>query len=142
VLISFEAPGLPVTQGSKRAVTNKYTGKIMLLESDKLKPWRAQVALAARQAMWGELLTEPVTVIMKFGFPRPKSHYGTGRNHAKIKPTAPKHPASKPDLDKLQRAIFDALTGVIWRDDCQVVGVSAVKVYAGNPGVNVEVRTV
>jgi Holliday junction resolvase RusA-like endonuclease len=42
-----------------------------------------------------------------------------------------------PDLDKLIRAILDALTGVVWRDDGQVVDIVASKVYADTPGVDV-----
>jgi Holliday junction resolvase RusA-like endonuclease len=36
---------------------------------------------------------------------------------------------TKPDADKLARAILDSLTGVCWRDDAQVVDLRARKVY-------------
>jgi len=38
----------------------------------------------------------------------------------------------QPDIDKLQRALFDALTGIVWADDSQVSFVTANKVYAWN----------
>lgn len=42
-------------------------------------------------------------------------------------------PAIKqPDVDKLQRGLFDALTGIVWVDDSQVVFVHANKNYAWN----------
>ena len=42
----------------------------------------------------------------------------------------------RPDLDKLQRAVLDALTGVLFSDDGQVVQLAAVKQY-GQPGVHI-----
>jgi Holliday junction resolvase RusA-like endonuclease len=44
-----------------------------------------------------------------------------------------------PDLDKLVRAILDSLTGVVWRDDAQVVDIVARKVYAETPGVDIAI---
>jgi Holliday junction resolvase RusA-like endonuclease len=46
----------------------------------------------------------------------------------------------KPDLDKLLRALKDALKGVIYRDDSQVVRVVTSKDYSPAPGVIVTVR--
>ena len=44
-------------------------------------------------------------------------------------------PTTKPDRDKLERAVCDALTGVLWVDDCQVVDGPVRKLYvdAANP---------
>ncbi len=53
-----------------------------------------------------------------------------------------KLPTTRPDLDKLVRAVLDALTGVVWRDDSQVVEILAHKSYAlpgTSPGVDVVV---
>ena len=53
---------------------------------------------------------------------RPKSHFGTGRNAGKLKPSAPKYPAVKPDVDKLSRAVHDALTiANVIDDDSRIV---------------------
>jgi Holliday junction resolvase RusA-like endonuclease len=64
-------------------------------------------------------------------FPRPKSHYGTGRNAGKLKATAPTHNDGKPDRDNLDKAILDAMTGIgFMRDDKQVVaGEAPEKLY-------------
>lgn len=37
--------------------------------------------------------------------------------------------AKKPDVDKLQRAVLDALTGIVWQDDAQVYSCHGVKYY-------------
>ena len=56
-----------------------------------------------------------------------------------------KFPISKydGDVDKLVRALFDAMTGIVYVDDSQVVDVTASKRYADNssPGVWVYIDT-
>lgn len=143
-MIEFHVPGLPITQGSKRAFVNKYTGRAQMVEdSAKLKPWRWAVGAVGASAMAKRpLFSGPVKVRLQFLFPRPKSHYGTGRNHDKLKAKAPAVPTGKPDLDKLQRAVFDALTHTVWRDDAQVTEVFAIKRYYEHPGVLVAVEEV
>jgi len=66
-----------------------------------------------------------------FWFPRPASHYGIKAGISYLKPTAPIEPISSRvgDLDKLCRAILDALTGVAYLDDRQVVELDARKAY-------------
>jgi Holliday junction resolvase RusA-like endonuclease len=52
-------------------------------------------------------------------------------------------PATRPpDLDKLTRAVLDALTGIVWTDDAQVVAVAATKRRSATPGVTVTVTPV
>lgn len=72
----------------------------------------------------------PVKITLIFYFKRPKGHYGTGRNSDIIKPqyahmTAPC--VYKDDLDKLSRAVFDALTGQAYEDDGQIAELHARK---------------
>ncbi|MGH9249435.1 MAG: RusA family crossover junction endodeoxyribonuclease, partial [Acidimicrobiales bacterium] len=84
-------------------------------------------------------MTGPVAVALRFTLRRPAS--------------APKRRRTWPigarsgDIDKLQRAILDALTDVgVWKDDAQVVHVDAGKDYQGadgyldRPGVTITVR--
>lgn len=126
--------GDPAPQGSKRHVGN---GR-MIESSRKVGPWRVMVAWyaadAARDARW-QRPDGPISVEVVFTLPRPKS--------------APKSrlwPDRRPDVDKLLRSTFDALTeaGVI-RDDAQVVKVFASKLYAldGEPtGAHIRIEPV
>lgn len=134
-MIEFTVYGQPATQGSKRHVGNG-----VMIESNKsLKPWRAEVKAAAREAIEHgseRYLDGPVCASIYFTVRKPTS--------------APKRrrvwPAKKPDLDKLLRAVLDALTdsGVL-SDDAQIVSIFASKRYPGEgfgaldvPGVRVE----
>jgi Holliday junction resolvase RusA-like endonuclease len=97
-------------------------------------PWKQQVAGAARAVVGdhAELLTGPLLLRVDFYLARPKGHYGTGRNHGVLKLTAPAYPTTKPDATKLLRGLEDALTGVLWRDDAQIVAQYVFKHY-GTP---------
>jgi Holliday junction resolvase RusA-like endonuclease len=87
----------------------------------------------------------PVSVYLTLIFGRPKSHYGTGRNSLTLKAGAPTWVTTKPDIDKCQRSIFDALTDAgVWRDDSQVARVTVLKRYVEDdetPGAIIEVET-
>lgn len=145
-MINFTVPGLPQPQGSKRPGKNRKTGKLIMIEdNDALKPWRAVAIFAAREAM-GQFLgwkpiDEAVEVTAWCYFPRPKGHFGTGRNAGVVKASAPKWPSVKPDGDKLGRAIGDVLTqaGVL-RDDSRIVDWHLFKRYGTAPRVEVYVR--
>ncbi len=128
--LQFFVVGSPAPQGSKRHV-----GHGVMIESSKaLKPWRATVAATAAAQVAGEPDYQTLTaafVRVTFYFRRPKSHYRTGRNSHLFRGDAPTWHTNKPDVDKLQRAVFDALTdaGAI-SDDCRIARVLAMKVWA------------
>ena len=133
-MLDFFVEGTPVPQGSKNAYVRG--ARAVLVDANRrLKPWRAAVRAAAEESIaedgW-ETLDEPCRVRLTFVMPRPKRpRWGL--------------PAVKPDIDKLTRAIFDALTDAgVWRDDSRVVHLVTTKIYArgaeGIPGVSVEVR--
>ena len=55
-------------------------------------------------------------------FTRPKSHYGTGKNSGTLKPSAPAYHIITPDHDNLVKFYGDAMTGIVYHDDKQIVG--------------------
>jgi Holliday junction resolvase RusA-like endonuclease len=130
--ISFIVYGTPGPQGSK---TNYGRGRTVE-SSAKVKPWREAVKAAAREAMgdqW-QMLTGPVWLTLYVGYSRPASHFGTGRNGGRIKPSAPRDKATAPDLSKIIRSTEDALTEAgIWRDDRLVISVCASKFWTLGP---------
>ena len=89
----------------------------------------------------GELSTTPIALRLEFRIPRPQSHYTA-------EGPAPAVGAGLPaghvgDVDKLSRAALDALTGIVYADDCQVVELRVRKVYCERwvqPGVSIDVR--
>jgi crossover junction endodeoxyribonuclease RusA len=109
-------PGDPASQGSKRHVG----GGRMVESSKKLKPWRSDVRsqLLDDDGQPKARFEGAVHCEAEFVMPRPQS------TPKRSTPPAVK----KADLDKLLRAVFDAVTSAgVWQDDKQVVSVQASK---------------
>lgn len=75
----------------------------------------------------------PVRIDCYFYFPRPKSHYGTGKNSGVLKANAPVWYFSKPDRDNLDKFVLDAMKGIILRDDCYACAGEIEKKYSEQP---------
>ena len=114
------------------------TGRAVMLDaSTKTRPWRHLVSSAAVQAMGTRLPYDGAVYLdITFVMLRPKGHFDS---KGRVKPNAPKYPAKRPDRDKLERAMQDALTGVVYRDDCQVVDGATRKVFGDRECVLVSV---
>lgn len=121
-ILSFHVAGRPQQRGSKVPIRLKNGRTVVKDSNEKSVEWMRIVTQQAADA-WGarELLREPVALSFRFFFARPQSHYGTGRNSGKLKPSAPAFHAQSPDLAKLIRAAEDALTGIVYQDDKLVV---------------------
>ena len=138
--ISITVYGEAQPGGSKRAVQHPHTKRIMVLDANpKAKEWKNRVAGVAAETYKGPLLEGPIELSMTFYRARPKHHMGTGRNAGKIKPGAPLMPTSKPDVLKTSRNTEDALSGIVYRDDSQVVSLHARKRYGEPARVEIEV---
>lgn len=108
---------IPAPGGSKTIGFGKNGKAFLRPASKKTAPWRADVAKAAAQQYSGPLLSGPVWMEYEFLFPRPKHHFGTGKNADKLKPNAPYWHTNVPDLTKIIRSTEDALIGIVLEDD-------------------------
>lgn len=97
----------------------------MIESSRRVHPWRQSVAAAARGARC-PLRSGNVLVSMRMRFVRPRGHYTT---KGAIRASAPARPGYA-DCDKLARAVCDALTGIAYHDDRQVVALSIERRWA------------
>ena len=139
-VVDFFVAGTPKPQGSKRGFVHPSTKRVILTEAAgaALKDWRHDVKLTAMSRMNGKDMVVPPTAVrlmVLFVLPRPVSL-------PKTKPTP--LAVKKPDTDKLVRAIGDALTGVVYADDSQVVSLYADKRVAElgeQPGARITVQT-
>ncbi len=131
--ITFRVYGTPVPKGSMRAFVNRGKPVVVHQDAKGIGAWTQSIAAAALDAR--ERADEPLPdgateVTMVFFLPKPKS-------------VRRKHPHKRPDLDKLVRTVLDALTGILFADDGQVVSLTAEKHYADRgefpPGVLVRV---
>lgn len=127
---TISVSGDPASQGS-HAIMN---GRIVQVNSKKHKAWRTTIVnecISALPEGWVPL-DEPIELIVNFYMPRPKSV---------DRPL----PTVAPDLDKLIRAVGDALAiAGVYTDDSRIVRISARKLYAQGiePGATISVRTI
>lgn len=136
--ISFTVYCTPTPQGSKRGfvVPGKFGKKpraVITEDNKKTKPYRHAIT----QTVMQELISAPwcgkesaVWLTLNFYLAKP--------------PSAPRkrfRPTVKPDVDKLVRATLDALTGVLFVDDAQVVELNASKNYGTPERVEIICRT-
>lgn len=135
-------PVYRVVNGQKVPVLKN--GRVIMRNFDdnpKTKPWKKLVALAAYTSVQDAredgrwrlgILEDPLEVEVTFYTTRPKCHYGTGRNRQIVKTSAPAYPTTWYDSDKLERALYDALTGIVYKDDSQICRQVVAKLYAKN----------
>ncbi|MGA4867509.1 RusA family crossover junction endodeoxyribonuclease [Streptomyces lavendulocolor] len=129
--ITVVVHGLAGPQGSKTPVgwgRSRKTGRaipLMRESSNKVKPWRDKVTDAIRQAITrgdAHPITGPVYAQITFTMPKPV-------NAPKRRRT---YPAVSPDMDKLERSTYDAITAAkAWEDDGRVIESHTRKVYPG-----------
>jgi len=120
-VIIFNVDGQPVPQGSMKVIN----GHVIHSQGSALAAWRSAIALSAKSA-GAKPHVEPVEIELVFTMARPRT-------------VTRSEPSVAPDLDKLIRAVLDALTAVAYRDDGQVTRITATKQYGERPGVSVKV---
>lgn len=127
-------PGTPIPQPRPRAVVKvggpqPRAGVVGARRGHPVRAWRAAVRAAAIEAGW-QPVDGPLVVRLLCYYERPASHLrrdGTPRKGA---------PGWVPrvDVDNLAKSTLDALNGVAWHDDAQIVGLSTSKRYGVEAG--------
>lgn len=128
-MIVVRVDGTPRPQGSKTAGVNQGTGRVFMREaSPGLKVWRdlvrVEAQVAALRVCWRPV-SGPVCCEYGFVFGLPKRPGGRRADDPHCQ---------DPDIDKLVRAVNDAVSGVLFVDDNQVCGVVAWKRWGVSPG--------
>ena len=126
-------------QGRPRA---RNAGKFVQIYEDKKDRKAKQTLVAVVQDKAPETLLDcPLQVDLVFYLPRPKGHYGTGKNAGNIKDRFKNicH-TSKPDIDNLHKLVMDAMTDVFWRDDSLVCVGTTIKKYSDRPRTEIFIK--
>ena len=141
--VTLTVHGLPQPKGSTKAFVPRTWASaayaagqspraVVTSDNPKVKGWQLAITAAAVQSRGRTTAFDgPVSVTCAFVLPRPASY-----------PKRVVHHVTKPDLDKLARAVLDALAGVLFGDDAAVTELHATKGYAFDgcaPGVVITV---
>lgn len=119
--VEFTVYGIAAPAGSKTTGVSKAGTRFVRDSNPASQHWKTEVAAAAGKMM-EELqlgcLEGPLGLDLQFYRPRPKNHFGSKGNLLLGKP---KFPIGRPDSTKLTRAVEDAMTGIVYKDDSQIV---------------------
>jgi Holliday junction resolvase RusA-like endonuclease len=132
-MIVVEITGHPVAKGRPR-----FTRSGIAFTPAKTRRWEDDARMVAREAMGErEPISGPLRCSVRSYFVPPAS-WPQWKRQAAIDGLVA-HTA-RPDGDNLAKAAKDALNGVVWRDDAQVVQLWASKLYGRAPRVVIEVE--
>lgn len=134
-MIEIVVPSIPVAKPRPRSTSVNGFARTYTPVGGKVGSFIASVRLSASQVWNGPPLEGPLRVDCTFVFPRPKNR--TWKN----KPMPREWKVTKPDRDNLDKQILDALNGLLWRDDAQVVdGRLTKQIAAGDEQPHVVIR--
>jgi Holliday junction resolvase RusA-like endonuclease len=137
-MINLTIPGAPTGKGRPRFAIRG--GFARAYTPEKTASYESLVKLAAADAMQSSApFTHPVRVTIHATFAPPASWSEKKRNTA-IAETNGIRPAKKPDADNIAKIICDAMNGIVYRDDAQVVTLCVEKRYGVSDGVLVQIE--
>ncbi len=134
-MIRVVIDGRPISKGRARmtALGRAYTpAKTRAYESHGRMA--AQIAMGGRSPLDGSL-----SAVVTAKLPVPASWSAKKRAAALSGVVLP---VSRPDIDNYLKSCFDALNGIVWKDDSQIVEVFARKIYAEKPQLIIEVTPI
>ena len=138
MFIEFTVPGEPVAKGRPRAFIR--CGKIGHYTPDKTADYESLVRLFASRAMGcNPLMTEAVWLTVDAYFSIPRSWPVRKQQDAEVLKV---RKISRPDLSNVVKGVEDALNGVVWVDDSQVIQILASKHYSRIPYVRIRAEQV
>ena len=133
----FTVPGPAVPQG--RPIFTTRSGKRWAIDPPRSREYKAKVRACAMSAGKPSLITGAVRLLVLEYRPIPKSWSNRKQEAAR---EGRLYPTTRPDFDNIIKAITDALNGVFWEDDRQVVDGHVRQFYSDDPRVVVEVEEV
>lgn len=130
-MASFTVPGEPQGKARPRAV--KQGGRMNIYTPQKTKDYERGIAIAYRTQCNG-MFSGAVQVEIHAYYEIPKS---ASRKRALDMVSDKERPTKKPDGDNIAKAVCDALNGLAYKDDSQVVDLTVRKYYSKFPHVQV-----
>ena len=124
--VAFVIPGTPVGKGRpKFARRGNFT---VAYTPEKTASYENLVKLAASGAMAGRPPMEGAADVSIALFVTPPASWSQKKQRSAL--LGHLFPTSKPDMDNVIKGIFDAMNGIVWQDDKQVVSLRVFKRYS------------
>jgi Holliday junction resolvase RusA-like endonuclease len=136
MMITFKVDADPV--GKQRARYAKRGNFVQTYTPDKTRNYESLIREAAIEAMGSsEPLETPVTLYLYIRAPIPKS---LPKKRIEACLNGLEKPIKKPDASNVLKSVEDAMNGVVYKDDSQIVNIHVSKVYSSVSGVDVCIK--
>jgi Holliday junction resolvase RusA-like endonuclease len=135
-MVTFKVDANPV--GKQRARYVKRGNFVQTYTPEKTRTYETLIKDAAIEAMGAsEPLETPVNLYLYIRAPIPKSY-----SKKKIADCLNgfEKPIKKPDASNVLKSVEDAMNGVVYKDDTQIVNIHVTKVYSSQSGIDVCVK--
>jgi Holliday junction resolvase RusA-like endonuclease len=135
-MVTFKVDADPV--GKQRARYAKRGNFVQTYTPDKTRNYESLIKEAAIEAMGSsEPLETPVTLYLYIRAPIPKS---LPKKRIEACLNGLEKPIKKPDASNVLKSVEDAMNGVVYKDDSQIVNIHVSKVYSSVSGVDVCIK--
>ena len=135
-MVTFKLDADPV--GKQRARYARRGNFVQTYTPDKTRTYESLIKEAATEAMGSsEPLETPVNLYLYIRAPIPQSY---SKKKVADCLNGLEKPIKKPDASNVLKSVEDAMNGVVYRDDCQIVNFHVSKVYSSQSGIDVCVK--
>lgn len=132
-MITLTIPGEPVAKGRPRMMKSG-----IAFTPTKTRNYETLVKelfiISKQERLEGELRA---TILAYFQIPKSATKAKRVRMESGLI-----RPIKRPDLDNIAKAVLDALNGLAYQDDSQIVSLAVEKYYADQPKVEISIREV
>jgi len=136
MMITFKVDANPV--GKQRARYARRGNFVQTYTPDKTRNYEALLKEAAIEAMGSsEPLETPVSLYLYIRVPIPKSF---SKKRVQDCLNGSEQPMKKPDSSNVLKSVEDAMNGVVYIDDCQIINHHITRVYSTLAGVDICVK--
>ena len=127
--------GNPVAQGRPKFST--HNGYVRAYDPQKSRDWKSYAKFCAAEEMKGKpLLTCPLRVVVMSYREIPKS---LSKKKALQAQNGLIRPSTKPDIDNYIKGAFDAIEGIVYKNDSQIVSLCSEKYYSTEPRLEIHI---
>ena len=135
-MVTFKLDADPV--GKQRARYARRGNFVQTYTPDKTRNYEALLKEAAIEAMGSsEPLETPVSLYLYIRVPIPKSF---SKKRVQDCLNGSEQPMKKPDSSNVLKSVEDAMNGVVYIDDCQIINHHITRVYSTLAGVDICVK--
>ena len=144
MIIEFTVPGSPQGKARARTFFNKKVGHMSSITPEKTVLYENLVKTRCLESIEKQMipfqtLEGPLAVHIRAYYEPPKST--SKRNYEKMI-AGLIFPTKKPDIDNIAKVVLDALNGIAYKDDTQVVDLNMKKRYAKEAYVQVQIERI